>query len=55
MRPHKIRDYVERRDPDFERKMAAVLLHVDQGRGDQPWEAVARDATAAAGGDPFRR
>ncbi len=29
MRPHKIRDYVERRDPDFERKMAAVL-HVDK-------------------------
>ena len=25
IRPHKIRYYVERRDPDFERKMAAVL------------------------------
>jgi hypothetical protein len=25
LRPHKIRDYVERRDPDFESKMAAVL------------------------------
>jgi transposase len=25
IRPHKIRYYVERRDPDFERKMAAIL------------------------------
>lgn len=41
MRPHKVTYYVERRDPDFDRKMAQVLhvykqVALIKEQGDEP-------------------
>ena len=54
LRPHKIRYYVERRDPDFEAKMAAVLQCVQGGGDPQPRAAAGRVARGARDHDFLR-
>jgi hypothetical protein len=37
VKPHKVRDYLERRGPDFAEKMAEVLLRLSPGENLEEW------------------
>jgi transposase len=52
LKPHKVRYYVERRDPEFDQKMAAVL-HVYEGSGNTQSGTLDRYHSRTRDGDGF--